>query len=246
MIIYFNDLDLNTIYGSSTVGERESVMHDRRIRKAKDLEFLKTFVGTVIKVDNDAQTVDVQHGKVSPGVTRKQYINCRVLGVGGSDVDGNNFGFSQLPKVGTEVLCTFILGIEDQPIVMGGYSSKSRSNANTDNANNSTDKNTYYKNGKLIEIRKDTGDYILKNDGGARFDLFENGELILNQGGLGAARKLDETKITNITDNAFLTWTTVVSAFINAIAPGTVTPPTSMKGEITKASKTVKIGGDSG
>jgi hypothetical protein len=78
----------------------------------------------------------------------------------------------------------------------------------------------------------------------ARVKVFTDGKCKINEGGPAAARVGDEVK--SVADplslDSFWTWVAGVTAYINGIAPGTLTLPTEIVGEITTGSESVEIG----
>lgn len=76
---------------------------------------------------------------------------------------------------------------------------------------------------------------------GAKVELKDNGDVILNEGTKGAARKDDATTSSATTDPTFWAWVAAAGTVLAGL--GVVAPvPTSLAGKISGGSSTVKVG----
>lgn len=78
--------------------------------------------------------------------------------------------------------------------------------------------------------------------GGAFIKLADDGTIELNGNARNAARQDDATVINSTTDSVFITWISLVSAFINGLAPGTIpTVPSTVTGKVNDGASEVKL-----
>lgn len=172
---YYNDLDIDTIYGNDAVGSGEDIIQRKNIENDISMKFAKLFVGTVMEVDNDNQIVNVQHGSLKQKTPRRIYRDCKILGSFGADENDVFWGFKQLPKKGSEVVCGFLLNFEEQPIVLGGIITREKEIAINDVSKENVDKDGYYKNGDIELWMKEDGTFELKNSTGAKMEITSSG-----------------------------------------------------------------------
>jgi phage gp45-like len=88
-----------------------------------------------------------------------------------------------------------------------------------------------------------TGSNLYFNEAGDCLLVSEGGVVNFNNGSKGVARLDDSTLVNSTTDPTFIAWIAQISAAVNVLAPGAVTPiPTTVTGKISTASSTVKAG----
>lgn len=76
----------------------------------------------------------------------------------------------------------------------------------------------------------------------AKIKLNADSEIVMNDGTKFAARKDDPTIVDATTDNAFITWISNVSAFINGLSPGTIpVVPSTVTGKINDGTDEVLL-----
>ena len=261
--MYFDDLDRETIYGTQGITESEDLEVEVSNKEKLTNFFGKLYGGTVTAVDKDRLTVDIQHGEVGDVYPDKQYRGCKIMNMGTTDENDVFDGDAKIPKKGSKIIYAFLVGVEDQPIILGTILTREKTVAVKEVADNAGEDDQYYRNGKLKIYKKKDGEFKIENDN-AEFEMLNDGNININKGGTTdwAARKNDEIKSTSVEDaaywahfNAFLavfqTWVpvpmdgglalkTLLTAFFVAFPA-----PTAIVGKITKASDTTKIGGAS-
>ena len=177
-VLYYNDLDFDTIYGDAAVGTPvHKEIQETNYAQQRKMHML-LFYGTVIKINNVGRCVDIQHGSIksNKGIQRRVYRGCRVMGGAGADENGVYWGFTQLPKMGSEVICGFINGAEEQPIVLGGIITEEMDAAMSECSSENVDKNGYYRNKDLKIRKKDDGTYKIEN-ANASVEILPNGTI---------------------------------------------------------------------
>lgn len=118
----------------------------------------------------------------------------------------------------------------------------------------------------FTEMRELTsGEYCIRSKGGAEIFWDIDGNTVINSGTKGCARKDDEIKSTSSEDSTYWSWiselVTQLTNWVNRANSGATPDPTlaleittwlnshptpsSLTGKITKASSTVKVGGNS-
>jgi len=237
---YYNDLDDDVIYTEKSIGDDLDRRAENKARAEKNMEFYKLHVGTVIKF-NEEQTVDIQDGEVSEdgSIPRRIYKNCRICGNFGEDENEEFYGDKFPVKKGTRVLYGFVQGHEQVPIILGLFLAPVKNNKSiTLCKNENTDKDHFYQNGKLKIRKKENGDYEIETEK-AKFQVTNDGDIVMNEGSKGVARKDDETEV-------YIKASEIASLGLIA-GPYTVTAPSptnqvTSKGKITESSDTVKAG----
>ncbi len=140
-----------------------------------------------------------------------------------------HIGWANIPNVGDLVLIAFIGGDLNAPVIIGRlYNDEARPPKNDKNQVIFTEMESVCittKKGTKIEIDK---------DGNVNIDAGD-GDVIINGGSKGAAREGDEVEVT-IQAGTYIEKVTGQAAGVPNVAPLTV------KGKITKSSKSVKIG----
>jgi phage baseplate assembly protein V len=137
----------------------------------------------------------------------------------GEDLEGERFqefGLTSVPPVGTEAIAVQIAGTYDTEVIVATESREHRPR------------------------NMAAGDVVLYDAHGHQIRLVSSAIELGSGASKGVARTGDAVASTTVEDAAFWTWITAVTAYVNGLAPGTLTPIASLTGKVTAGSGVVK------
>jgi hypothetical protein len=254
-IVYYNDLDRETIYGTKAVGVPEDIDQRNTQKIEKIMMWAKLFIGVVDKVRNDEQMVDIIYGSKNEitSAPKQSYERVKIIGSYGVDETGEFWGRRRLPKLGSEVLCAFVGMQEEHPVILGGIITERDKDVIAENESDGTDENEIFVNGlfKMTvypdgQLNISNDEYTLTIDKDGNVDIVASGdynidasEINFNNGTKGVARLDDAVKV-NIT-------ATQIAGLGLIAGPYPVTAPVPLNnfdanGKIIESSNSVKAG----
>lgn len=199
-----------------------AIMKDIAAREAAKI--YTTELGVVTAVFPHADEGDKDNYACSVKLKNRDDLELRQVPVATPHI-----GWANIPNVGDLVVLTFIGGDLNAPVIIGRlYNDEDRP------PKNDKDQVVFGAMESVIITTKKGTKIEIDSDGNVTIDAGD-GDVVINGGTKGAAREGDEVEVT-IQAGTYIEKVTGQAAGVPNVAPLTV------KGKITKASKSVKIG----